>query len=340
MALAHSSLQYLPFEQDLKKLDEQILNLEDLSKTNAMDFAEETVSLRAKRDELLRRIYQNLTPWDSIQVSRHMRRPQTRDYLGLLCNDFMELHGDRSFGDDNAIVTGLCTIAGHPLMFIGQHKGRDVHERMKCNFGSPQPEGYRKALLKMRLAEKFKIPVLCLIDTKGAAPDVGAEERGQSQAIAYNLMVMSGLRVPILCIVIGEGGSGGALGIGVGDRLLIQEFAYFSVISPEGCASILWKDSNRKAEAAEALKITAPELLKLGVAEEIIVEPLGGAHRDPKAAALLLEKAIDRNLTELKAKPVEKLLAERYRRLRTMGKYREETLSSVAVAEKQLDPPS
>ncbi|MBI3827977.1 MAG: acetyl-CoA carboxylase carboxyltransferase subunit alpha [Planctomycetes bacterium] len=324
-----SATQYLPFEQGLKEIDELIRKIEDWARTNSMDAADELAGHRQKREELLRRIYQNLTSWDRIQVSRHTQRPQTRDYIERLCSDFMELHGDRTYSDDQAIVTGLATVAGHRLMLVGQQKGRDVHERSRCNFGSPQPEGYRKAILKMRLAERFGIPVLCLIDTKGAAPDVGAEERGQSQAIAYNLMVMSGLRVPILNIVIGEGGSGGALGIGVGDRMLIQEFAYFSVISPEGCASILWKDADRKADAAEALKITAPELKALGVVEEIIPEPLGGAHRDPKAAAEMLKAAIDRTLRELKAKPVDVLLEERYRRLRAMGKYQEETLTTV-----------
>lgn len=320
--------QYLPFEQPLKEIDDLIRKLEDWARTNSMDVGDELDGHRAKREELLRRLYQNLTPWDRIQVSRHTQRPQTRDYIDRLCPDFIELHGDRSYGDDQAIVSGLATIAGHRLMLLGQQKGRDVHERSKCNFGSPQPEGYRKALLKMRMAEKFRIPVLCLIDTKGAAPDVGAEERGQSQAIAYNLQVMSGLKVPILCIVIGEGGSGGALGIGVGDRLLMQEYAYFSVISPEGCASILWKDADRKADAAEALRITAPELKRLGVVEDIIAEPLGGAHRDPKGAADLLKAAIDRSLKDLKAKPLDVLLEERYRRLRAMGKYQEEALAA------------
>ncbi|MCW8133058.1 MAG: acetyl-CoA carboxylase carboxyltransferase subunit alpha [Planctomycetota bacterium] len=321
---------YLPFEQGLKEIDELIRKLEDWARTNSMDVSEELNGHREKREELLRRIYQNLTAWDRIQVSRHTQRPQTRDYIAHICTDFVELHGDRSFSDDNAIVTGLATVGEHRLMLIGQHKGRDVHERSFCNFGMPQPEGYRKALWKMRLAEKFKIPVLCLIDTKGAAPDLGAEERGQSQAIAYNLQVMSGLKVPILCIVIGEGGSGGALSIGVGDRLLIQENAYFSVISPEGCASILWKDSDRKADAAEALRITAPELKNLGVVDEIIPEPLGGAHRDPKGAAEMLKATIDRCLKELNAKPLDVLLEERYQRLRSMGKYQEAALAAAA----------
>jgi acetyl-CoA carboxylase carboxyl transferase subunit alpha len=227
------------------------------------------------------------------------------------------------------MLTGFAQIGGLRVMLIGQHKGRDVHERSVCNFGMPQPEGYRKALQKMRLAEKLKLPILCLIDTKGAAPDVGAEERGQSEALARNLMVMSGLRVPVLCVVIGEGGSGGALGIGVGDKLLIQEYAYFSVIAPEGCASILWKDAERKADAAEALKITAPELLKLGVVDGIVPEPLGGAHRDRHGAASLLQARILEEFAALTEVPVEQMLDQRYQRLRAIGKYREAVLEAV-----------
>ena len=329
MATAPATSYYLPFESDLQKLDEQIAKLEDWSKTNSMDVEKEVVGLRAKREAFLRKTYENLTPWDRIQVARHPQRPQALDYIELLCEDFLELHGDRGFADDRAIVTGFATIAGRRLMLVGQHKGRDLKERQQCNFGSPQPDGYRKALLKMRLAEKYRLPVLCLIDTKGAAPDIGAEERGQSQAIAYNLLVMSGLRVPILCIVIGEGGSGGALGIGVGDRLLIQEYAYFSVISPEGCASILWKDANKKADAAAALKITAPDLKEAGIVDEVLAEPMGGAHRDKKGAATILKGVVDRHLAELQAKPLETLLAERYRKLRSIGRYREDVPAAV-----------
>lgn len=337
MVSPSSPLHYLPFEGDLKQYDELIRKLEDLSKTNRMDLAEEIASQRKKREEFLRSTYSSLTPWERIQVSRHIQRPQTRDYIDLICAEFLELHGDRYFSDDQAIVTGLARMAGQRVMLVGQHKGRDVRERSLCNFGSPQPEGYRKALRKMCLAEKLKLPIVCLIDTKGAAPDIGAEERGQSQAIAYNLMVMSGLRVPVLCVVIGEGGSGGALGIGVGDRLLIQEYAYFSVIAPEGCAAILWKDAKPEEQArnwpkaAAALKITAPELKALGVVDGIIPEPLGGAHRDPVAAAQFLQQALDQSLRELVAKPLELLLKERYQRLRSMGKYRETALAANAA---------
>jgi acetyl-CoA carboxylase carboxyl transferase subunit alpha len=331
MATRPLSHHYLPFEQPLKAFDDRICKLEDLSKQNNMDLSGDIAVQVAERERFLRETFSKLSAWDRVQVARHVHRPQTADYVEAMCEDFVELHGDRAFGDDRAILTGLAQIDGMKFMLIGQHKGRDVHERSICNFGSPQPEGYRKALLKMRMAEKFQLPLVCLIDTKGAAPDVGAEERGQSQAIAYNLMVMSGLKIPILCIVIGEGGSGGALGIGVGDRLMIQEFAYFSVISPEGCASILWKDSERKAEAAEALKITSTELVRLGIMDGIVPEPLGGAHRDPAAAARNLRDCILQNLRELQAKPLSQLLDERYRKLRSMGKYRDEVISGVSV---------
>jgi acetyl-CoA carboxylase carboxyl transferase subunit alpha len=320
---------YLPFEQPLKAFDERIGKLEDLSRQNNMDLSADIASQKSDREKYLRETYSRLSAWDRIQVARHIHRPQTADYIELMCEEYIELHGDRAFGDDRAILTGLAQMEKQRFMLIGQHKGRDVNERSICNFGSPQPEGYRKALLKMKLAEKMQLPIVCLIDTKGAAPDVGAEERGQSQAIAYNLMQMSGLKVPVLCIVIGEGGSGGALGIGVGDQLMMQEFAYFSVISPEGCASILWKDAERKTDAAEALKITAPELKKLGVIDRIVPEPLGGAHRDPMAAARILRETILEELEKLSRMPLPKLLDQRYNKLRAMGKYREEILQGV-----------
>jgi len=332
MATRPLASHYLPFEQPLKAVDEQICKLEDLSKQNNMDLSIDIAKQLTTRQRLLMEIFSRLSPWDRVQVARHVHRPQTADYVETMCEDFVELHGDRAFGDDRAMLTGLAQMDGTRFMLIGQHKGRDVQERSICNFGSPQPEGYRKALLKMRLAEKMQLPIVCLIDTKGAAPDVGAEERGQSQAIAYNLMIMSGLKVPILCIVIGEGGSGGALGIGVGDRMLIQEYAYFSVISPEGCASILWKDADRKADAAEALKMTAPELIKLGVMDRIVHEPLGGAHRDPSEAARLLRSTILQELRNLQSIPTSQLLEMRYRKLRAIGKYRDDVLKEVGEA--------
>ncbi len=323
MSLRPSSSHYLPFESVLKEFDDRIRKLEDLCKQNNVDLSLEIARQIALREVAQKDIVAKLTAWDRIQMARHVHRPQTADYVEMMCEEFIELHGDRTFGDDRAILSGLAQIDGVRFMLIGQHKGRDVQERSICNFGSPQPEGFRKALLKMRLAEKLKLPIVCLIDTKGAAPDIGAEERGQSQAIAHNLFVMSGLKVPVVCIVIGEGGSGGALGIGVGDRLLIQEFAYFSVISPEGCASILWKDAERKADAAEALRITAPELLRLGIVDSIVAEPLGGAHRDRGAAAKLLKKTILKELAELSAQPTDKLLERRYKKLRALGRYSE-----------------
>ncbi|MEI6231737.1 MAG: acetyl-CoA carboxylase carboxyltransferase subunit alpha [Planctomycetota bacterium] len=323
MSIRPTSSHYLPFESSLRDFDDRIRKLEDLCKQNNVDLTSEIDRQNALRELSLKEMCAKLTAWDRIQMARHVHRPQTADYVEMMCEDFIELHGDRTFADDRAILSGFAQMDGVRFMLVGQHKGRDVHERSICNFGSPQPEGFRKALLKMRLAEKLKLPIVCLIDTKGAAPDIGAEERGQSQAIAYNLMQMSGLKVPIVCVVIGEGGSGGALGIGVGDRLMIQEFAYFSVISPEGCASILWKDAERKADAAEALRITAPELLRLGIVDGIVPEPLGGAHRDRVAAAKLLKKTILRELGDLAAQPLPQLLERRYRKLRALGRYRE-----------------
>jgi len=332
MATRPLASHYLPFELPLRPFDERICKLEDLSKQNNMDLSADIAQQIAAREKVLIEICSKLTPWDRVQLARHVHRPQTADYVEATCEDFIELHGDRAFADDRAVLTGLALMDGVRFLLVGQHKGRDINERALCNFGSPQPEGFRKVLQKARLAEKLRLPLVCLIDTKGAAPDVGAEERGQSEAIARNLMVLSGLRVPILCIVIGEGGSGGALAIGVGDRLLIQEYAYFSVISPEGCASILWKDPDKKAEAAAALKITAPELLKLGVVDGIIPEPLGGAHRDPEGAARTLRATILQNLSELQALPVSQLLEQRYRKLRAIGRYRETAVQSVGAA--------
>ena len=326
---------YLPFEQPLKAIDDRIAKLEDLSKQNNMDLSADIAKQLNERARLTKDMFSRLTAWDRIQLARHSHRPQTADYIESMCSEFIELHGDRHFADDRALLTGLAQIDDVRVMLIGQHKGRDVNERAVCNFGMPQPEGYRKALLKMRLAEKFQIPIVCLIDTKGAAPDIQAEERGQSEAIARNLFEMSGLKVPIVCIVIGEGGSGGALGIGVGDKLMIQEYAYFSVISPEGCAAILWKDPERKADAAEALKITAPELKRLGVVDSIIPEPLGGAHRDRAGASRLLKERILEELAELRQIPMAKLLDRRYQKLRAIGEYREtaiETLVSLAAS--------
>jgi acetyl-CoA carboxylase carboxyl transferase subunit alpha len=331
MATRPVSYYYLPFEGPLKAFDERISKLEDLSKQNNMDMSKEIELQVAARERFLRDMVARLSPWDRVQLARHVHRPQTLDYIDLMCDDFLELHGDRAFADDHAIVAGFATLDDLRVVLIGQHKGRDVQERSRCNFGCPQPEGFRKALRIMRLAEKLQLPIVCLVDTKGAAPDIGAEERGQSEAIARNLAVMSGLRVPVVCVVIGEGGSGGALAIAVGDRVMIQEYAYFSVISPEGCASILWKDAEKKADAAAALKITAPELVKLGVMDSIVPEPLGGAHRDPHGAAKMLRDTILHQVRGLIGIPPPQLLARRYARLRAMGRYREQTLAGAAA---------
>jgi acetyl-CoA carboxylase carboxyl transferase subunit alpha len=297
-----------------------------------MDFSEEIRSRRQKRAEAVRRAYANLSPWERIQVSRHERRPQTRDYLDMIFSDFLELSGDRMFADDLAIVAGLARIGDERVVVIGQHKGRNVRERHLTNAGSPHPEGYRKAMLKMRLAERFGLPVICLIDTKGAFPGTGAEERGQAAAIAENLRDMSVLRVPVVAAVIGEGGSGGALGIGVADRLLMMEYAYYSVISPEGCAAILWKSAANAPEAAAALKLTAPDLLAMKIIDEIVSEPEGGAHQDPRAAAELLKAALLRHLAELKAVPADVLLSRRYDRLRRHGVWEESQPAAAAAA--------
>ncbi len=262
---------------------------------------------------------QPLSPYDIVKLARHPLRPLTSDYVTLVLDDFIELHGDRHFGDDKAIITGFGRIEDQRFMLIGQQKGKNTKERLLCNFGMPNPEGYRKALAKMKLAERLGLPIVTLIDTPGANPDIGAEERGQAYAIAENISSMMNLKTPILSIVIGEGGSGGALGIGVGDRFSIMEYAYCSVISPEGCAAILWKKAENAPEAAKALKLTAKDLLELGVVEEIISEPEGGAHLNPKKAADTLKVYICKHLTELKSTPVDNLLSERYNRHVKMG---------------------
>lgn len=266
----------------------------------------------------------DLSPYDIVKLARHPLRPMTSDYLDLIFEDFIELHGDRHFGDDKAVVTGLTRLGRYRVMVIGQQKGKNTRERLLCNFGMPNPEGYRKALLKMKLAEKLRLPIITLIDTPGANPDIGAEERGQAYAIAENIYQMIGLKTPIINVVIGEGGSGGALGIGVGDKFAIMEYAYCSVISPEGCAAILWKDSSYAPAAANALKLTARELHKLEIVDHIIPEPHGGAHTSPREAADTLKKELIRYLDELVDTPVDTLLDKRYGRYRRMGRYFEQ----------------
>jgi len=310
---------YLAFEDTIADIDSQIVELTRLASVKGIDYSAEIRNLQQQQVAEFRKIYSNLSAWQTVQVARHPKRPLLGDYLNLMVKDFRSLHGDRCFGDDDAIVCGLGHIGREKVMVIGQNKGRDVKEKIKCNFGCPNPEGYRKALAKMKFAEKFNLPVVTFIDTPGAYPGIGAEERGQAQAIAVNLMEMSRLKVPIICIVIGEGGSGGALGIGVGDRMAILEFAYYSVISPEGCAAILWRDGSKAQEAAEALKLTSKELQRLGIADSIITEPLGGAHRNVHDAVYNVEQYVVRTLRELKRINLDTLLDDRYKKLRAIG---------------------
>lgn len=310
----------LPFEAPLRELKRRI----DELAVNAKDSPDLTVLLEPMREQyvqLERQMYENLKAWQIVQVARHPGRPQTRDYTSLIFESFEELYGDRMYGDDLAIVTGLGVLGGRRVMLIGQHRGRDVNERHLCNAGCVHPEGYRKALRKMKLAEKFGLPVVTFIDTKGAYPGIGAEERGVAVAIAENLMEMSRLRVPVVCVIIGEGGSGGALGLGVGDRILMLRYSYYSVISPEGCASILWRDGNMKETAAEQLRLTSKDLLEFGLIDEVVPEPMGGAHRDLRKMGDILRDAIVRNLETLEKMPMDRLLDERYKKFRSYGRF-------------------
>jgi len=310
---------YLGFEDKVAEFDRQMDELRRLSSAKGIDYSAEIRLLKQQQVAELKQLYSNLTAWQTVQVARHPKRPLLPDYLGLMVKEFCELHGDRCFGDDRAIVTGFGQIGRERVLIVGQNKGRTTKEKIVCNFGCPNPEGYRKAIAKMKFAEKFKIPIVTLIDTPGAYPGVGAEERGQAQAIAFNLMEMSRLTVPIICIVIGEGGSGGALGIGVGDKLAMLEFAYYSVISPEGCAAILWRDGSQAPDAAEALKLTSRDLLRLQLVDEVIPEPLGGAHRSIHDTVYNVEKYIVKTLAALKRIKIDKLLEARYEKLRSIG---------------------
>ena len=310
--------EYLDFEKPIAELEEK---LEKLSATASGRGGrqEDLNKLRARLHQLQAEIYAGLSPWQRTQVARHIQRPSTLDYIGRLCDSFIELHGDRAFADDHAIVGGLARFNGRPVVVIGHQKGKTLKERMFRNFGMPNPEGYRKALRLMRLAEKFGKPLLTFIDTPGAYPGIGAEERGQAEAIGRNLLVMGSLRVPIVTVVIGEGGSGGALAIGVADRLLMLQHAVYSVISPEGCAAILWNDQSKAADAAEALKMTADDLQKFGITDQVIPEPLGGAHRDPVLTCDTVKKAIESHLSELLNLSTEDLLKHRSDKYRRMG---------------------
>ncbi len=315
---------YFDFEKPIQELELKIEELRVFSDGRDIDLSKELAELEKKAEKLKREIYSNLTPWQKTLLARHPERPYTLDYISLIAKDFVELHGDRLYGDDPAIVGGPCYIGERPVMVIGHQKGRSTKERIYRNFGQPHPEGYRKALRLMRLAERFKIPVVTFIDTPGAYPGIGAEERGQAEAIAINLMSMARLKTPIISLVIGEGGSGGALALGVADRIYMLENAVYSVISPEGCAAILWKKEGELsqedyAKAAEALKLTAQDLLNYKIIDGIIPEPLGGAHRDIKAVASSIEQTIKTALDELSQKPLNRLIEERYKKFRKMG---------------------
>ncbi|OGS96450.1 MAG: acetyl-CoA carboxylase carboxyltransferase subunit alpha [Gallionellales bacterium RIFCSPLOWO2_02_FULL_57_47] len=314
---------FLDFESSIAELEDKIEQLRYMQDDSALDIADEISRLSKKSEVLTKDVYSKLTPWQISQVSRHPQRPYTLDYVENLFTDFEELHGDRSFADDKAIVGGLARFNGQSVMVIGHQKGRDTKEKIVRNFGMPRPEGYRKAMRLMRLAEKFAIPIMTFIDTPGAYPGVGAEERGQSEAIGRNLYEMTGLRVPIICTVIGEGGSGGALAIAVGDVLLMLQYGTYSVISPEGCASILWKSAEKASDAAETLGITATRLKALGLVDKIISEPLGGAHRDYAATMQNVKKALQDALKTAQSKPVANLMQDRFSRLMSYGKFKE-----------------
>jgi acetyl-CoA carboxylase carboxyl transferase subunit alpha len=309
----------LDFERPLLQLERQIAEFESQASHSRPDLADEVRKLRQNHDKMLKKIYAKLGPWDTVKVARHPGRPQAIDHIRAIIKDFTELHGDRHFGDDPAIITGLGRVGSHKCMIIAHHKGKDTKERIACHFGCAHPEGYRKALLRMRLAEKFSLPVVTLVDTPGAYPGIGAEERGQAQAIALNLREMSRLRVPIVSAIIGEGGSGGALGIAVADRIGMMQYAWYSVISPEGCAAILWKSGDAAEKAAESLKLTAADNLELGTIDEMIEEPTGGAHRDPAIATQNLEKWLINALRDLKRFKIDNLIAKRFERLRHIG---------------------
>lgn len=313
----------LDFEKPILELERKIEELKKFSSSQKLDINSEISKLEEKLDKVKKEVFSNLTPWQRVQIARHPRRPYTLDYISLMTSDFIEIHGDRAFADDKAIICGFGKIDGQKVAIIGHQKGRDTKENLLRNFGSAHPEGYRKALRIMELAARFNTPIICLVDTPGAYPGIGAEERGQAEAIAYNLQEMFKLRVPVIVIVIGEGGSGGALGIGIGDKVFVLENAYYSVISPEGCAAILWKDRKKAPEASTVLKLTGEELLQLGVIDEVIKEPLGGAHRDPEQAAKNLKAVIKKYLTELKSIPKEKLIEQRYQKFRKMGVFSE-----------------
>jgi acetyl-CoA carboxylase carboxyl transferase subunit alpha len=314
---------YLDFEQPIAELERKISDMKDFSVGENVELSGEIASLQKKLERLRQDVYSNLTRWQKVQLARHPKRPYTLDYIKYMCTGFVELHGDRSFADDKAVVGGFAYLDEQPVMIVGQQKGRDTKDKLRRNFGMAHPEGYRKALRLFRLAEKCAVPIVVLIDTPGAFPGIGAEERGQAEAIARNIREMSRLKVPIVIVIIGEGASGGALGIGVGDRVMMLEYSWYSVISPEGCAAILWRDAAKAPEAAEALKPTSPDLVRLGIVDKVIAEPPSGAHSDHLEAAARVKKEILAALQELKDKPFEDLLSERIAKYRRMGEFKE-----------------
>lgn len=316
-------LKFLEFEQPIAELEAKIEELRFVGDDSEININEEVSRLKSKSEALTKSIFAKLSAWQIAQVARHPMRPYTQDYIEMLVSDFQELHGDRMYADDSAIIGGIGRIDGRAIMLIGHQKGRDTKERVRRNYGMPKPEGYRKAQRLMRMAQKFNLPLVTFIDTPGAYPGLGAEERGQSEAIAFSLYLMAGLKTPIVSVVIGEGGSGGALAIGVADRLLMLQYSVYSVISPEGCASILWKSADKAEEAAEAMRITAASLSEFGLVDEVLQEPLGGAHRDPAGTADVIRNALLSHIAELERLPTEQLLAERQRRLASFGQFKE-----------------
>ena len=316
-------MNFLDFERPIAELEAKIDELRFVGDDSVVNLTEEIARLEAKSESLTRSIFANLSAWQITQLARHPQRPYAADYIDRIFTDFQELHGDRAYADDAAVIGGLARLEGQPLVVIGHQKGRDTKSKVRHNFGMPRPEGYRKALRLMHMADRFRLPVITLIDTPGAYPGVGAEERGQSEAIARNLFEMARLRVPVVSVVIGEGGSGGALAIGVADRLMMLQYSIYSVISPEGCASILWKSADRAEDAAEAMGVTAGRLKDLGLVDEVLREPLGGAHRDPQAMAEVLKNALISHIDGLSRLAVDELVEARYQRLMSFGRFKE-----------------
>lgn len=327
----------LDFERPLIELEHQIAELEESSKDKHIDLSRQISELKATLMVQKKQLYNNLTPWQKVQIARHPDRPGMLDFVDLIFENFIELHGDRCFGDDRALIGGVATIDRHKVMLIGHQKGRDTRENIIHNFGSPHPEGYRKALRLMRLAEKFSVPVICLIDTPGAYPGIGAEERGQAQAIACNLRAMMGLQTPVVVIITGEGCSGGALGIGIGDKIAVFQHGYYSVISPEGCAAILWKDSTKMIEAAEILRLTSKDLLEHKLVDEVIPEPFGGAHKNYTLIAATLKRYLTKYLGELENIPADELVDSRYLKFRSYGVFIEKGIQKTAPEPVSID---